>query len=721
MNTVAPQISFDSGFLKSANALAPSDTQRVMKAIDRLCQDPSHPSLRLKPLHGDRGGRLHSIRAADDIRVLLTRVGNVYVVLRAGPRESIYDTVERGRWIVNPSTNFIGFVEAPDATGAEPDFARRVSANRDDREEGPGIFDHWGDVDLVEAGFTTLQIDQLRACRGEDELLELEWSDEAFDLACELIGQTPEQWRSPELIDDESEQEDLFRLAIQRFGGLHGISPLYDAAEIARIAAAPIEDWMIFLHPDQRAAVDRRYEGPARVRGSAGTGKTVVALHRAATLARRFADEEGGGRVLFTTFIKSLPPVFEHLYERLPLAVAGAVEFVNVDKLARSVCADVVTVPPEIDSAFAKAWRSVGKSSAVDRANLTRQYVRDEITHVIKGRGITSLDLYLGLERTGRRTRFGEPLRRQTWDIMEAWDQEMRARGTVDFCDVIVRARDNARRDSVPRYRAAILDEAQDITLVGLQFIRALVNGSGTDRSDGLLIVGDGAQRVYPGGFTLRQAGVEVAGRSTVLTTNYRNTAEIIDAAMAVAGTEQIDDLGDEYERGEAGADALRSSGFAPQLVVARDGDAEFEFLRATVEQLASGEGVGLGDIGVFAPTNHQVDDVLSRFRQAGISAMGLDKYDGRSTPAVKVGTFHRAKGLEFKVVFLPGLSANKFPRPPDANQDTAEYAEARSLAVSQLFVAMTRARDALFVLCVKEPSSVVEACLDHFSIVEIP
>src|SRR5690606_35662564 len=118
-----------------------------------------------------------------------------------------------------------------------------------------------------------------------------------------------------------------------------------------------------------------------------------------------------------------------------------------------------------------------------------------------------------------------------------------------------------------PTYRAAIIDEAQDLTLVGLQLVRALVNGpDGTDRPDGLQIVGDGAQRIYPGGFTLRQAGIEVRGRTAVLRMNYRNTREIMGAAMAVAGNQPVDDLGERFERKDAEAIALRS-GIRPVLV----------------------------------------------------------------------------------------------------------------------------------------------------------
>ena len=149
--------------------------------------------------------------------------------------------------------------------------------------------------------------------------------------------QSPEAWFNPPLIGDQEAEQRRFRDAIVERGARAGLSSLLGPDELERLLAAPIEEWMIFLHPDQRTLVDRRFAGPARVSGSAGTGKTVVALHRAVALAKRFRASSapvGPPPVLFTTFIKNLPSVFENLYRRLPTVVDGAVEFINVDKLA---------------------------------------------------------------------------------------------------------------------------------------------------------------------------------------------------------------------------------------------------------------------------------------------------------------------------------------------------------------------------------------------------
>ena len=159
-------------------------------------------------------------------------------------------------------------------------------------------------------------------------------------------------------------------------------------------------------------------------------------------------------------------------------------------------------------------------------------------------------------------------------------------RGYLREEDVVMLARDLARRRSAPMFRAAIVDESQDLTLVGLQLVRALVNGpEGMDKPDGLFIVGDGAQKIYPGGFTLAQAGVDVRGNSSVLRVNYRNTRQVIETAMACAGSQLVDDLGDEYARGDAEAEASRK-GARPFLVQAADFDGQVSFAAEQIELL---------------------------------------------------------------------------------------------------------------------------------------
>tara|TARA_B100000315_G_C14580489_1_gene590212 strand:- start:1191 stop:3362 length:2172 start_codon:yes stop_codon:yes gene_type:complete len=720
-----PEFSFDRAFFRFLEALDPADQARCMSAINDFIRDPNHPGLRLGPVHGDPLGRLYKIRASLSIRILLARVGNVFVFLEPGQREDIYERARHSRFLINRGQETIRLVEwVPPHEGNQ---GREPAADVQPAmgDECPRVADHWEDHELIDAGFDETEVERIRNLDTMEQVLGLfeeGWDEESVQNLLDILEMTPEEWRQPALLGDPA--EDRFRRAISEFGAQHMISRLFSPDEVAEIAAKPIEDWMIFLHPEQRVFVERRNDGPARVRGSAGTGKTVVALHRAAELARRFREEEDPGQILFTTFVRTLPPVFESLYDRMPDSVRGAVEFINIDRLAGQICDQDGTRrrtdPSAINPAWAKAWRTVGDDSPLGRAGLSRQYLKDEITHVIKGRGLEDLDEYLAIQRTGRGTRFTPGMREQAWELRLVWDQEMDARGTIDFPDVLIQALNIVQRREAPTYRSAIIDEAQDLTLTGLRLVRALVNGpEEIDRSDGLLIVGDGAQRIYPGAFTLRQAGLEVRGRTSVLRRNYRNTRQILAAAAAIAGRERVVDLDEEFDRIEDIGLASRD-GALPLAAHCSDAESEAAYLAEQIRLLTASEAINLGDIGVFVPTNRLVNRFVHRLDGQGIPSRKLDHYDGVPTPEVKVGTYARSKGLEFKAVLLPGVEAGVVPRARTAGQDETEYLDQRALGVSQFFVAMTRARDNLILTYVGEPSELLVDALEYFENVDV-
>ena len=718
------EVSFGPGFFPSLNKLGASAAFRVLQGVQRFQANPSTPGLNFEKLKGRAGARrLWTFRASQSLRVLVAYEGSVVVVLSAGEHQAVYALADNSAFIV-PRTGALVLVGATDSDGSAGDAVRPRVDTGPAEDLGRSILEHWTNSELFRVGFDEAEVDVLRDVRDEEALLE-RWSNaDKLDLVVDCMEKSPEQFFQPGMLNDGGATD--FRNAIVERGALSGLSSLLNAEEFTRLLEGPIEEWMLFLHPEQRAIVDRNYSGPARVRGSAGTGKTVVAIHRAAALASRHATPTQP-TVLFTTFIKSLPPVFANLYRRLPNAVPGGVEFVHVDSLANRVCREAGVVPAldpaSINRAFDAAWSDVVRpATPLQTSRLTKSYLRDEIRQVIKGRGIDSLDEYLAMERTGRRTRFTPAMRRQTWELREAWDRKLSAAGVKDFPDVVRMARDLARKRPGRTYESAIVDEGQDFTLVGLQFVQALVTPAGRpDTPNGLFIVGDGAQKIYPGGFTLAQAGIDVRGNSSVLRVNYRNSHEIIAAAMACTGSEEVNDLEESYRRGDDEVRGVTTrEGVRPCLVRGSDFGGQIRFIADTAKRFADSAGLDLGDIGVLAPTNK-----LAERTQGGLEAMDLDcqplaSFDGTSTNRIKVGTFKRAKGLEFKVVFLLGLAADSFPGPKRHWQTAEEHEERRALETTELFVAMTRARDGLFLLCDAEPCDAIYEGLEHLDEVAI-
>ena len=678
---------------KSLQKLSPDDQAQVWRAIAKFIEDPTTPGLRFEKVENTRFNG-YKFRASKKLRVLIDRRSTFDVIVDVRQHDDLYRRAERIVKVSNSLTEEIRYLEL----GRQPDDLDPAEHLPQSEERATKLFDHWSDEELATAGLTSEQISEARTLAVLEDLedLDLEWAMSLVD----LMAVTFAEWSRP-VLDPEAEADAKLLSDLQDFGVLAGFTRFLDSSDAARLAAAPIEDWMVFLHPEQRELVLRRFRGPARVSGGPGTGKSVVALHRAAELATRLDPSEG--RILFTTFVKTLPPVLEELYQRIPGAPTRRIDFVGVDALARRFLdrhgQDVPLDGDTIDDAFEAALRRKdGAWRRLLRDGFTPTYLKEEIVAVIKGRGLTDMSQYLApFQRTGRRTPFQDGQRRAVWALMEAWDEEMARRGTVDFADKIRIARDYARTLPEPAYRSAIVDEAQDMTQVKMEFIHALVNPSSEEvRPDSLLIVGDGAQRIYSGGFRLLNAGIDVRGRTSVLRLNYRTTRQIMEAALAVAGNSEVEDLGEDYRRAEVAVRSLRE-GIRPSIRMFASDDEQFSHLQQRIEELRN-TGQGVGDMLVAVPTNTKAKLVLRFLKSQGIEATELFAYSGRTQDAVKVGTYARSKGLEFKSVILPFLSDDEFPRRRPPGQRPDERAEERQLGLSWLFVAMTRARDALFI-----------------------
>lgn len=466
---------------------------------------------------------------------------------------------------------------------------------------------------------------------------------------------------------------------------------VFDAL-LAGVLAEPVESWMTFLHPAQARIVRRSFSGPSRVRGAAGTGKTVVALHRAAHLART-----SGGRVLVTTFVATLPKVLESLFARMAPDLVDRVEFRSVHSFAFQLLADRGRRPRvdsrAADAVFDELWAELGARGPLGAADPRPGYWRDELHAVIKGRGLTDFADYARLARVGRRRALGVDLRREMWRLYCAYEAALRERGIRDFGDLVLEAEASLAARPVGDYDAVIVDEAQDLTCAMVRLLAALVG----DRPDGLHLVGDGQQSVYPGGYTLAEAGISVAGRGVVLATNYRNTAEIVDFATRLVDGDEIDDIEGVTTASVAAQlpDVLRTGSAPVVRMFPSRSEHDASVVAHVRARLEADAGVGPGDIAVLALRHAHAREAAIALETAGIRTMDLEDYDGTTTPAVKIGTIKRAKGLEFKevlVVRAPGELLDGEPGDDDG------LAERRDLERRELYVALTRARDGIWV-----------------------
>ena len=464
------------------------------------------------------------------------------------------------------------------------------------------------------------------------------------------------------------------------------------ALHLESMLAPPIEEWMAFLHPDQAKLVRRSFGGPARIRGAAGTGKTVVGLHRAAYLARTRP-----GKVLVTTYVRTLPAVLKNLLTRLAPEITDRVEFVGAHAFALRVLKErgvaVRLDGRKASDAFSTVWRT--SSGDLKRLEKNTDYWKEEIESVIKGRGFTVFEQYADCARIGRKRRLTVDQRREVWDLYTAYEHELRRLRINDFADVILLAERELQREPLDGYSAVIVDEAQDLSCAMVRMMWAVAG----DGPDAFTLIGDGQQTVYPGGYSLAEVGISLAGRGVVLDVNYRNTAEILEAAGRIVADDQYTDIEDAAAIGFEGGGVPSRHGQRPIFVRFESRREHDEALCARIRSLVRSIDTGLGDIGVLCSTNGQVQAVQRLLAAQGIASVNLLEYTGTHADAVKVGTAKRAKGLEFKQVLLPWTKANLVSPATVRTLEGAEsLLEREERERRELYVAMTRARDGLWV-----------------------
>lgn len=673
-------------------------------------------SLNLKKLERPPGA--WRLRIGDWRAVFLPADGD-FLVAAIGLRKDIYERLDRMRVIRKGEGLAVIEAAAPqlEETGA------RTRATETRRARTPAV--------AQQNGFSPFEDAMLTRIAGVDEevvafLRSLPPSVDIGTVLAERVGdldlaflladlwerpqhhlETFERGEVPSAAELELEEEELRARLLAPASETETIAT-QTAGQLRKLLSGSIEEWMVYLHPDQRAIANADVRGPARVRGGPGTGKTVVALHRARVVARRrIAD---GEQVLLTTFLNTLPKIWKSLMELLDPQAVERIAFRNIDSLVREIVAPARPGLQIIGGAQRQklAHPLIARHGLDGRLGDNTKMLLDEFDAFIVGRGITELGPYLALRRRGGGSRLARADREKVFDAYCEYRTRLDREGVLDWPHTRIEALRLVRQGAGPRFNGVVVDEAQDLSAVGMQLLLEL------DESEDhrhLLVVGDGQQSIYPGGFSLRELGVDVVGRSRVLTSNWRNTWSVWTAARAVMEGQEFDDLDEDVGLRPLGEESKPLTvGDPVELHVLRSPAEELELLSALVQERLDG-GVDPGDIAVLAAVNRKADEVLRVLGDSGIQTVSLDGYDGEHADGVLVGTFNRAKGLEFKEVFLPGLAAEEWPSrwfvPPDL--DAEQRAEAVGLQLRTLFVAMTRARDRLALLCAGPPCEWVQ------------
>ena len=492
-------------------------------------------------------------------------------------------------------------------------------------------------------------------------------------------------------------------------------------------------EWQLFLHPQQRALVERHTNGPMRVSGGAGTGKTVIAVHRAVELAKRDKADGQESRILLTTYTRNLADDLRRqvaqLEPRLPFAERlseSGVMVSGLDRVARMILqqagARISPIAQEV------IGQSRGRVLTYPRDNVWQEvltlmgdelpeglrsadFLESEYELIVLPQRVTTLKQYLRVRRPGRGVALDRSKRAAVWKAIERYRDRSADLGVTSFDEQLALAAawlDHEAALGTPRpFRHVLVDEAQDLTPAHLQLLRALVEPG----PDDLFLAEDSHQRIYGKKITLSHYGIQVRGRSRRLTRNYRTTRQNLDVAFGILDPGTYEDLEGQAEEHRY---VSPRSGPEPLLLHATDRADELskaaELLTVWLEQDRDSEDSAPETIAVLVRDRYQRDAVVNGLAQHGIEVRAVDREAaGRGMPVVM--TMHRAKGLEFRKVLLFDVSRNAIPRSlrdqqySDADRDDALLRE-RSL----LYVAATRARDQLAISWSGEASPLITA-----------
>jgi superfamily I DNA/RNA helicase len=471
--------------------------------------------------------------------------------------------------------------------------------------------------------------------------------------------------------------------------------------ELERALDYPWDKWTIFLHPAQRTLVDRDYNGPARVAGSAGTGKTIVALHRAVFLARANPD----ARVLLTTFSDTLANALRSKLRRLishEPRLGERLEVHSMNAIGRRL------YELNLGRAQIAPRETIGKllneaAGAVEGHKFSPQFLLTEWEQVVDAWQLESWESYRDVARLGRKTGLKEAHRALLWSIFERVRADLLAHGLVTYSGIFSRVAAKLRESARPPFEFAVVDEAQDVSVPQLRFLAAL----GGARPNGLFFAGDLGQRIFQQPFSWKGLGVDVRGRSSTLRVNYRTSHQIRTQADRLLGPETSDVDGNKEERRGT---VSTFNGPEPDIMVLKT---PAEEIKAVSKWLAArdSEGIVPHEIGVFVRSAAELDRARAAVEDAKLPYKILDEAVETTTGKASISTMHLAKGLEFRTVVVMACDDEIVPLQEriETVADDSDLEEVYNTERHLLYVACTRARDHLLVTSVEPPSEFLD------------
>jgi mRNA-degrading endonuclease RelE of RelBE toxin-antitoxin system len=662
------------------------DEQKAVKttAFD-LQLNPANPGMSFHKLDKVKDKKFWSVRVNSDIRLIVHKTDTSLLLCYVDHHDRAYDWAERRKLETHPKTGAAQLVEIretvkevfiPVYVQAELPLAPKPSV------EKPPLFADVSDEELLGYGVPTEWLGDVKSAT-EDMLLALtdHLPAEAAEALLELAtGGKPRQTNAAKELTSPFEHPDAQR----RFRMMTNVEELQRALDF------PWEKWTVFLHPEQRDWVQRDYSGPARVSGSAGTGKTIVALHRAAHLART----QPQSRVLLTTFSDTLAHALQSKLRRLLGNEPRLAERIDVHSLnaigLRLYKANIG--PAEIATRDVLRDLMAKAAGAVEGHKFSQHFLLTEWDQIVDAWQLKAWEAYRDVARLGRKTRLPEGQRKLLWSIYERVQSDLRSRQLITWPELFTSLGAEIAGAKRRVFDFAVMDEAQDISPSHLRFLAAL----GADRPNALFFAGDLGQRIFQQPFSWKSLGVDIRGRSRTLRVNYRTSHQIRTQADRLLGSSVTDLDGNKEKRDDT---ISVFNGPAPTILAIGDEAEECAAVGGWIAEMSK-TGVLPHEVGVFVRSEAQLDRARAAVERAGLGFKVLDDQVETVSGEVSIATMHLAKGLEFRAVAVMACDDEIIPLQEriETVGDDADLQEVYDTERHLLYVACTRARDHLLV-----------------------
>ena len=677
------------------------DEQKAAKSTAFDLQiDPANPGMQLHRLDRAKDKNFLSVRVSRDLRLIVHRTAASLLLCYVGHHDAAYDWAERRKIERHPRTGAAQIVEIRETVRevAIPYYVQEAmpaaaAAPPPIEEPLPPLLGNVSEDDLLGYGVPPEWLDDARQAT-EDTLFALtdHLPAEAADALLELAtGGTP----TPPVHTPPDADEFAHPDAQRRF------RLMTDMKELERALDYPWEKWAVFLHPAQRTIVERAFNGPARVAGSAGTGKTVVALHRAVHLAR----QEPAARVLLTTFSIVLARLLRNKLSQLAGNDPNLEKRITVralDEVGLDVYESVFGKPQVASTAMIRPLLRTASADA-EAHRFSDRFLETEWADVVDSWQLETWENYRDVARLGRKTRLGVKQREVLWSIFARVRTDLAERGLVTVPGVFAQAEELVAGGEARPYDFVVVDEAQDIGVPQLRLLAAL----GGEAGERLFFAGDLGQRIFQTPYSWLALGVDVRGRSHTLRINYRNSHQIRRHADRLLPAEMADVDGN-TERRSGTQSAF--NGPMPQVKTEESAEAEATNVASWL-QARSEEGILPPEMAILVRSEDELPRAIAAVKAAGMKSVLLDGSSLGETGSVAVSTMHEAKGLEFRAVAVTACDDEVIPLQSriEAIVDEGDLEDVYDTERHLLYVACTRARDHLLVTGVAPASEFLD------------